>query len=316
MKGLRIAISVYLYRLTEAVNQPFMLKSMTGFGKANFEDEKTSILVEAKALNSKYLDANIKFPRSFSHKEIEIKNLLTQRLERGKVSLAITYVSNADAEPKVKYNAELFKRYYEEQKALAVAVGADEKDLYRLAIQSPEVITNLEDDSLSDQEWAKVTQCMNDALDACIEYRTREGQALAAALVKDAHSIGEMLEKVKEREPERIVKIKERIRQHMHEFVESEQFDKNRYEQELIYYIEKLDINEEMVRLKAHINYFLEVIESSPAAVGKKLGFISQEMGREINTIGSKANDAQIQRFVIKMKEDLEKIKEQVLNIL
>jgi len=294
-----------------------MLKSMTGFGKANYEDENTSIVVEVKALNSKYLDTNIKTPRSFFNKEIEIKTLLSQKLERGTVGLSISYVSTAEVEPKVRYNTELFKRYYTELQGLSAEVGADHKDLFRLAVQSPDVMTNIDDDASSDQEWKKVQQCMRDALAACNEYRLREGKVLHEALTQDAESIGTLLEEVRKHEPERVVKIKERIRQHITEFVESEQFDENRYEQELIYYVEKLDINEEMVRLKAHINYFLEVLagKGKSEAVGKKLGFISQEMGREINTIGSKANDAEISRFVVQLKGELEKIPEQVQNV-
>lgn len=289
---------------------------MTGFGAATLETEQLSITVEIRSLNSKFLDISYRLPKQFADKEIEIKNLFTDRFERGKVSFMLSFQQVDGDQPKVRYNEVLFQRYYEELEKLANAVGADKKDLYRLAVQSPDVITNVEADEASEEHWAKIKGVVLEAIDHCVDFRQQEGDALTAKLISYIEAIGDGLEQVKALEPQRAERVRERLQGHMGEIAKSEQFDKNRFEQEIIYYIEKLDINEEIVRLGNHLSYFTETINSDKSSVGKKLGFISQEIGREINTIGSKANDAQIQRIVVGMKEELEKIKEQTLNIL
>lgn len=293
-----------------------MAISMTGFGAATLETEQLSITVEIRSLNSKFLDISYRLPKQFADKEIEIKNLFTDRFERGKVSFMLSFQQVDGDQPKVRYNEVLFQRYYEELEKLANAVGADKKDLYRLAVQSPDVITNVEADEASEEHWAKIKGVVLEAIDHCVDFRQQEGDALTAKLISYIEAIGDGLEQVKALEPQRAERVRERLQGHMGEIAKSEQFDKNRFEQEIIYYIEKLDINEEIVRLGNHLSYFTETINSDKSSVGKKLGFISQEIGREINTIGSKANDAQIQRIVVGMKEELEKIKEQTLNIL
>ena len=289
---------------------------MTGFGAATLETEQLSITVEIRSLNSKFLDISYRLPKQFADKEIEIKNLFTDRFERGKVSFMLSFQQVDGDQPKVRYNEVLFQRYYEELEKLANAVGAEKKDLYRLAVQSPDVITNVEADEASEEHWAKIKGVVLEAIDHCVDFRQQEGDALTAKLISYIEAIGDGLEQVKALEPQRAERVRERLQGHMGEIAKSEQFDKNRFEQEIIYYIEKLDINEEIVRLGNHLSYFTETINSDKSSVGKKLGFISQEIGREINTIGSKANDAQIQRIVVGMKEELEKIKEQTLNIL
>lgn len=293
-----------------------MAISMTGFGAATLETEQLSITVEIRSLNSKFLDISYRLPKQFADKEIEIKNLFTDRFERGKVSFMLSFQQVDGDQPKVRYNEVLFQRYYEELEKLANAVGAEKKDLYRLAVQSPDVITNVEADEASEEHWAKIKGVVLEAIDHCVDFRQQEGDALTAKLISYIEAIGDGLEQVKALEPQRAERVRERLQGHMGEIAKSEQFDKNRFEQEIIYYIEKLDINEEIVRLGNHLSYFTETINSDKSSVGKKLGFISQEIGREINTIGSKANDAQIQRIVVGMKEELEKIKEQTLNIL
>lgn len=293
-----------------------MAISMTGFGAATLETEQLSITVEIRSLNSKFLDVSYRLPKQFADKELEIKNLLSERFERGKVGFSLSFQQINDDQPRVRYNDTLFRRYYEELEKLANQVGGDKKDLFRLAVQSPEVITNVEADEASEEHWSKIFGVIKEAIDHCNDFRQQEGNALTAKLISYIEAISKGLEQVKELEPIRAARVRERLQQHMGEISKSEQFDKNRFEQELIYYIEKLDINEEIVRLGNHLSYFEETINSDKSSVGKKLGFISQEIGREINTIGSKANDAQIQRIVVEMKEELEKIKEQTLNIL
>jgi uncharacterized protein (TIGR00255 family) len=206
--------------------------------------------------------------------------------------------------------------YYQQLQEVANELGADQGDLLRLALQLPEAyLTESSSDETSAQEWIFIRAVIEDALRTCDEFRAKEGQELAVNLTAYVTRIGKMLTEIESHDPERIQKIRERITTHLQEVVANENFDRNRFEQEMIYYIEKLDISEEKVRLRLHLDHFMEVLRGQEAP-GKKLNFISQEIGREINTIGSKANDAVIQRFVIDMKEELEKIKEQSLNIL
>lgn len=293
-----------------------MAISMTGFGTASLENEDLSITVEIRSLNSKFLDISYRLPKQFADKEHELKNLLSGRFERGKIGFSLSFQKINDDQPRVSYNQKLFKQYYEQLHALASLTEASDKDLFRLAVQSPEVITNIETNHVAEEAWPQVLSVIKEAVEACADFRKQEGNSLQTKLVSYIEAIAQGLEQIKTLEPQRAERVKERLHQHMTDFTGNENFDKNRFEQELIYYIEKLDINEEIVRLGNHLEYFLETINSDKSSVGKKLGFISQEIGREINTIGSKANDAQIQRIVVNMKEELEKIKEQTLNIL
>lgn len=287
---------------------------MTGFGKAIFENENSSIIVEVKSLNSKFLDASIKLPRQFSDKEIEVRTLLNNALQRGKVNLSIDYIKKGEVTSKVAINQALVKKYYEEISILANELGASSNELFRLALQMPEAISTKGEES-NPEEWEILFKTINEALQACDKFRIEEGRGLAAAIIQNIEKIKECLLKVEQQDPHRISNLKARIRNQLKEIIDSGQHDENRFEQELIYYIEKLDINEEKVRLNTHLNYFLETL-TEPGAQGKKLGFITQEIGREINTIGSKANDAEIQKNVVVMKEELEKIKEQINNLL
>lgn len=292
-----------------------MIKSMTGYGVAGHESENLKIHVEVKTLNSKFLDLNLRIPKSLNDKELEIRKIVSDTLERGKVALSLEYVDAAARPSKLAIDTPLFLAYYNELKNLAQEVNADTSDIFKLALQSPEVM--LSENQLEDEgiHWELLKEKINEALAACDNFRITEGATLQAQLESSILEIGNMLGKIIEQDPLRIQNIRNRIKQNIEELSLKGTADENRLEQEIIYYIEKLDISEEKVRLKSHLDYFLEVM-NMPTSQGKKLGFISQEIGREINTIGSKANDALIQKYVVGMKEELEKIKEQLLNIV
>lgn len=292
-----------------------MLKSMTGYGSASFSHEGISINIEIKTLNSKFLDLNLRLPRSFNEKEIEVRNRVTQKLERGKVSISIDFSKENEIEQKQTYNKELFKKYYAELRHLADSVVASDQDIFRLALASPDVIVNTGDEKIDETAWGKISELLDEALQNCDDFRAKEGAELQEKFKGYIATIKAGLQAVADLDPARVERVKSRIKGNLLDYVDEEGLDKNRLEQEIIYYIEKLDITEEKVRLASHLDHFTEVLEADKS-LGKKLGFISQEIGREINTIGSKANDADIQKHVVTMKEELEKIKEQVLNVL
>jgi len=293
-----------------------MIKSMTGYGSHTAENDKISVTVEIKSLNSKFLDLNLRLSKEYSDKELDIRNLLNNTIERGKVGLSIDVQSKGGVKPKVFVNRELVALYYNDLKETADAIGVvDSSDLFKLALQMPKAMESEAENVDNTEDWLLIQKVLNEAIAKCNEFRKDEGQTLSIKFKEYIQTIGGCLDKVETFDPQRIEAIRARIRQHFDEFSKSEQLDNSRFEQELIFYIEKLDISEEKVRLRSHLNYFLEAMDVQESS-GKKLGFIAQEIGREINTIGSKANDANIQRFVVQMKEELEKIKEQTLNIL
>lgn len=292
-----------------------MLKSMTGFGQSSLDDGQVQITAEVKSLNSKFLDFNIRLPKSFSDKEIEVRNLISEKLERGKVSIAVEYQRYGEEETKQSYNEKLFIAYYNDLKKLADRVIAPYDQIFELALNSPEVIhAKLKEDNNEDA-WLQVKSCVVQALEKCDDFRKLEGKVLEKMLKDCCIVIYQELKNVEALDPMRVEKIRERLKGNVQAFFGEEGYDTNRLEQEIIFYIEKLDINEEKVRLKSHLDYFMDVLKE-PQANGKKLGFISQEIGREINTIGSKASDAGIQKHVVVMKEELEKIKEQLNNVV
>ncbi|MBC7921167.1 MAG: YicC family protein [Ferruginibacter sp.] len=296
-----------------------MIKSMTGFGTATVENAGFSVTVEVKSLNAKVLDASFRLPRNLSDKEIELRNLLTQSLERGKVNLSVDVQRTGEVKPRVSVNRALVSAYYRDLVATAAELGTSPNDCFRLALQMPEAYSfesnGEEARQAAAEEWEHTRTATEGALRECNHFREQEGNALEIKFYEYADRIQTLLGRVADRDPHRIAAVRERLRKHVADLVTEEQFDRNRFEQELIYYIEKYDISEEKVRLITHLDYFREILRA-PDANGKKLNFIAQEIGREINTIGSKANDAEIQRCVIEMKEELEKIKEQSLNIL
>ncbi len=294
-----------------------MVKSMTGYGKASLETDGLSIQAEIKTLNSKTFDAYIKInSNGFSEKEIELKNLLAKHLERGKVSLQVVCQSNVEAENPLQVNMPLAKAYHSALKAAATALGeTSSPEIFRMVMQMPDVYSRLNNADNLERDWQQILETVEKAVLACDSFRIQEGESAAKAIAGSIAEISAGLSKIEVLEPERTKKYRERIRQQVAALVSDEGFDANRFEQELIYYAEKIDISEEKVRLKNHLQYFSKVLAGAESN-GKKLGFLSQEIGREINTIGSKANDAAIQQLVVGMKEELEKIKEQVLNVL
>ncbi|HEX6889854.1 MAG TPA: YicC/YloC family endoribonuclease [Chryseolinea sp.] len=292
-----------------------MIKSMTGFGQNSQDDGQVQITTEIKSLNSKFLDLNLRLPKIFSDKEIEVRNIISERLERGKVSLVVEYQRHGDQEIKQTYNQSLFVAYFSELKKLADRVMAPYEGLFELALNSPDVIqTNVKEGS-TEEEWKKVKASIENAIGKCEEFRKEEGKVLGKMLTDCGEVIRGELVKIEELDPKRIERIRERLKGNVVVFFGEEGYDTNRLEQEIIFYIEKLDINEEKVRLRSHLDYFQNILKESQSN-GKKLGFISQEIGREINTIGSKASDAAIQKHVVVMKEELEKIKEQLNNVV
>jgi uncharacterized protein (TIGR00255 family) len=292
-----------------------MIKSMTGFGQASADDANSLISVEVKSLNSKFLDLNLRLPKALSDKEPEVRNLVSEKLERGKVSVSIEYERISDGTVAQTYNDALFTAYYADLKKLADKVYAPYESIFELALNSPGVLqSNLKED-VGEEVWLKVKNLLVDALKKCEGFRLDEGKILGSMLKKCCEVIEKGLEKIKELDPKRVQRIRERLKNNVISFFGEEGFDTNRLEQEIIFYVEKLDINEEKVRLKSHLDYFIAAV-NEPQSNGKKLGFIAQELGREINTIGSKANDSEIQKHVVVMKEELEKIKEQLNNVV
>lgn len=292
-----------------------MIKSMTGFGQASADDGQSKIYVEVKSLNSKFLDLNLRLPKAFSDKEPEVRNLISEKLERGKVSVSIEFEKLSDGDIKQTYNETLFMAYYAELKKLADRVYAPYDNLFEQALNSPDVIQSTIREAVGEDVWIKVKGLLVEALKMCDNFRLDEGKVLGSMLENCCKIIEQSLDKVKELDPKRVTRIRERLKNNVTSFFGEEGFDTNRLEQEIIFYIEKLDINEEKVRLKSHLDYFINALRE-PQSNGKKLGFIAQELGREINTIGSKSNDAEIQKHVVVMKEELEKIKEQLNNVV
>ena len=292
-----------------------MIKSMTGYGVAGFENEHLVIQVEVRTLNSKMLDLSIRSPRQFADKESEIRNRVQTILDRGKVSISIDFLVKGNQSLPIQLNEDLFKIYYATFERLATSVGEKGTDLFKLALQAPQVMVSTALDREDNDDWAQVKLVLEEALIRCEAFRVDEGASLFVKLKENIDLIRQGWQAIKAEEPNRKEKIQTRIRGHFSQWMDEHAFDANRFEQELIYYFEKIDINEELVRLETHLDYFMKCMDTE-VSQGKKLGFISQEIGREINTIGSKANDAGIQKLVIQMKDELEKIKEQSLNVL
>lgn len=290
-----------------------MIKSMTGYGKKIVEFNNKKISVEIKALNSKQLDLATRLPGYFREKDIEIRNIIAQRLERGKIELQM-FTENSDNGQNVILNKNLIKSYYNQLLDLKNELNVTETDIFQLVFRLPDSLKS-DREEFDENEWKVVSETINLVIDEVNSFRKQEGSAMATDLEKHVDRISELLSDVQKPETERLIKIKKRIRENLNEFVQANKIDENRFEQELIYYIEKIDISEEKVRLKNHCSYFKEIMKTQDSS-GKKLGFIAQEIGREVNTLGSKANDTDIQTIVIEMKDELEKIKEQVLNIL
>ena len=288
---------------------------MTGYGKAVVTYKQKKINVEIKSLNSKALDLSTRIAPLYREKEMEIRKLIAKVLERGKVDFAIWIDQDAvaDATP---INSALIENYYHQIKDLSERLGIPEPtDWFQILVRMPDVTLKTDNEALSDEEWEAAQTAIRQALDHLVEFRTQEGAALQKKFNEKVDNIEKLLHSIDAYEESRVPKIKAKLIEELKQIPEV-QYDKNRLEQELIYYIEKLDISEEKQRLANHLKYFRETMNESGHGVGKKLGFIAQEMGREINTTGSKSNQAEMQNIVVKMKDELEQIKEQVLNAL
>ncbi len=291
-----------------------MIKSMTGYGSATTDSESGKYAVEVKSLNSKFLELNIKLPKAYSDKEFYLRTECSKLIERGKVMLSITAESNDIATKAASINQELLKHYYQQLKSAADSLGEKDQNLMALAVNFPEVV-KFDDNTIPEEEWNILLKTFKQAISNFQTFREDEGGILEKDMVMRIEKILDFMSKIEVEEPNRVPLFKEKLNTFLTDAVGKENVDQNRLEQELIYYIDKFDITEEKVRLKSHCDYFIKTLKDKDAN-GKKLGFISQEIGREINTMGSKANDAAIQRFVVGMKEELEKIKEQLLNVL
>jgi uncharacterized protein (TIGR00255 family) len=286
-----------------------MILSMTGFGKASLQLATKKITVEVKSLNSKGLDLNTRMPSVYRENELALRNLLAQKLERGKVDFSL-YVEVTGEETSSKINAPIVKAYMAQMKA--ILPDANETELMKMAVRMPDTMKT-EREEIDPNEWKQIQTVIDEAIENMLSFRTSEGASLEKEFTLRIENIRNYMNQALVLDPERVNNIKERLQTAIDELKVN--VDTNRFEQELIYYLEKLDITEEKVRLTNHLDYFLQTLNGSEAN-GRKLGFITQEMGREINTMGSKSNHAEMQKLVVMMKDELEKIKEQVLNVL
>ena len=291
-----------------------MIQSMTGYGKVTAEFEGKKIHVEIKSLNSKALDLSTRIAPLYREKEMEIRNLIAGRLERGKVDFNL-WVEKDVVDSATPINMAVLESYYKQINSIAETTGIPlPDDWFATLLRLPDVMTKVEVQELSEEEWTVVSQAIHEAIDHLVAFRIQEGAALERKFTEKLDNITALLASIEVYETERVNRIRERIVEALEKTL-SVDYDKNRLEQELIYYIEKLDINEEKQRLANHLRYFRQTMAEGHGQ-GKKLGFIAQEMGREINTTGSKSNHAEMQNIVVKMKDELEQIKEQVLNVM
>jgi len=282
---------------------------MTGFGKATMQLPTKKITVEIKSLNSKGLDLNTRMPSVFREMELGLRNQLSLRLERGKIDFSL-YIEATSEETSSKLNVPIIKGYISQMKA--IIPNADETELMKMAVRMPDALKT-ERDEIDETEWKQIQTVIDDALENIVQFRKDEGVSLEKEFLHRIANIMTMMNNAVSYDAERVQTVKTRLRTALDELKEN--VDENRFEQELIFYLEKYDITEEKVRLENHLNYFIETLAGTEAN-GRKLGFITQEMGREINTMGSKSNHTEMQKLVVMMKDELEKIKEQVLNVL
>lgn len=292
---------------------------MTGFGRGSAEVNNYTATAELKTLNSKSSDIFCRLPRALSAREIELRNVLSTQLERGKIELNVTTQRVGEVQASLTVNRSLVRAYVQDLRETAREVGAHAErsdiELLKIALALPNATnSDAQPEAEATDEWQAVQTAVQQAIAECKAFRQREGATVEAEFGRAIEIIQNRLWSVGEQDVLRIPAVRERLRKNISDLLDSDNFDANRFEQELVYYVEKYDISEEKIRLQTHLNYFIEVLTTEGS--GKKLAFIAQEIGREINTIGSKANDATIQRFVVEMKDELEKIKEQTANVL
>ncbi len=286
---------------------------MTGYGKTVCNLKKKKLTIEMRSLNSKQLDLNLRIPSIYREKESEIRNLISKEAERGKIDFTIYSEQTNEEEKNLTINHKLAATYHKELKKLSSILKEKQTNLLPLILKMPDVITS-EKREFDEKDWKELSKSISKTIEHFNKFRDDEGKSLQKEFEKRLALVSKHLAEIETLDKKRINNVKERVRKNVAEAIEKSKIDTNRLEQELIYYIEKLDITEEKVRLKTHCEYFLKTMKEDSS--GRKLGFISQEIGREINTIGSKANDAEIQKIVVMMKDELEKIKEQINNVL
>lgn len=291
-----------------------MLLSMTGFGRLKCSWQNKTIIVEIRSLNSKSFDLRNKTPQNYRNKEADIRKILNEKFERGKIDLILEIQSESD-EPQNLINKVLFEKYYRELNQLKNDLGIGDVDFFQSILRLPNIVETGEEE-FSEEEWEKVLQTIYDCIEELNSYREKEGQSIETDMKLRIQHIQEFLSVVPFFEQERIQRVKDRLRENLALYEGRGKVDENRFEQEIIYFLEKMDITEEKLRLSQNCTYFLDELSKPEKSKGRKLGFISQEIGREINTLGAKANHADIQKLVISMKDELEKIKEQVANVL
>ncbi len=291
-----------------------MIKSMTGFGKATAEQKGKKLCIEIRTLNSKQLDINLRLNHLYKDKESEIRTIISKELERGKIDISVYFENNEDISA-YNINKSLLLKYYNELKAISIeAKNEASSDIFSLALRMPDIMTTGSQE-LEEDEWNQFKKVFQETLNQVNNFRIHEGEILGNDIKKRIQGIIQLLNLIDPFEKQRMEDIKKRIHSNLEESIGMGKVDPNRFEEELIYYLEKIDITEEKIRLRKHGDYFIETMKQNEAN-GRKLAFISQEIGRGINTIGSKANNADIQKLVVQMKDELEKVKEQLLNIL
>ncbi|MGB2224331.1 MAG: YicC/YloC family endoribonuclease [Polaribacter sp.] len=290
-----------------------MIQSMTGYGKKTIQLPTKKITLEIKSLNSKNLDLNVRIPSYYKEKELEVRKTISTHLRRGKIDFSI-YVEMTADESLTSINSALVRNYMQQLRNILQSGVTNDVELLQMAVRMPDALKT-EREELDEAEWEIISKGISEVIEKLIDYRTEEGKAMDADFRKSIETISGLLEEVKTLDTERLSAIRTRLDKAIEEIKSKNQVDRNRFEQEVLFYLEKMDINEEKVRLASHLDYFLKTMDSTESN-GKKLGFISQEMGREINTTGAKANFAPMQKLVIQMKNELEQIKEQVLNVL
>ncbi|MFN5364842.1 MAG: YicC/YloC family endoribonuclease [Bacteroidota bacterium] len=291
-----------------------MLLSMTGYGRALGSFGDKTILVEVRTLNSKVTDIKLKLPGDYREKEIELRKIITDHAERGKIDLIID-VQNADGGANVSLKESLIRGYYRELSRISTELSLPQQDILTAILRIPNVIASPISE-MDEQEWVAVCGVLNQTLNHLRNFRKEEGAVMEADLQLRINNILSLLGDVTPFENERIIRVRERLRGNIEEVIGRDNYDSNRFEQELVFYLEKMDMSEEKLRLEQHCKYFLEQMKNNKNSVGRTLNFISQEIGREINTLGAKAYDSDIQRVVVQMKDELEKIKEQLANVL
>lgn len=289
-----------------------MLLSMTGYGRISHPYGDKTINVEVRSLNSKYTDIRLRLPQNYREKESDLRRVLAERLERGKIDFAMD-ISSHQGDDGYGLNQALFRKYFRELSKLREELHIVDGDIMQAILRLPNVVASAAD-TIDEEEWAEVLQALDQAIANFDHYRQAEGAAMELDLRMRVGIIQQLLSELNPHEEERIAKLRQRMRQNLEEYLGKEKVDENRFEQEVLFYLEKIDLTEEKVRLEQHCKYFIEELDKAYASKGRKLSFISQEMGREINTMGAKAYSSEIQRLVVGMKDELEKIKEQVAN--